>query len=314
VSLMTEFLGLAYFAEIPMVLVNVQRAGPSTGMPTRTQQSDIFACAYASHGDTKQVLLFPQNPTECFEMSAQAFDFADLLQTPVIIMSDLDLGMNDHLTEEFNWDDSHSYNLGKVLTAEQLDEIERYGRYLDVDNDGICYRTLPGTHPEKGAFFTRGTSRDEYAVYTEKSDAYTRNMVRLKKKFNTASNLLPLPEINQGEILAKVALVYFGTSSHAIGEAQAQLKGHGLTSDTLRIKAFPFHHSIDDFINQYQQVFIIEQNRDGQMKSLLVNELSISPNKLVSLANCDGLPLTSHFVVDGVLNQLSDEVSSQQVG
>jgi len=314
VSLMSEFLGLAYFAEIPVVLVNVQRAGPSTGMPTRTQQSDILSCAYASHGDTKQVLLFPHSPSECFELTAEAFELADKLQTPVIIMSDLDLGMNDHLSDEFHWDDSKQYDLGKVLSKEQLDEIQRYGRYLDTDDDGICYRTLPGTHPEKGAFFTRGTSRNEYAGYTEKSDDYVRNMERLTKKFATASQLVPQPEIQQGKKLANIGLVYFGTSSHAISEVQAQLKDHGLAADTLRIRAFPFQASIGQFIESHAHVFVIEQNRDGQMRSLLINELAIAPEKLSAIANCDGLPLTSHFVVDNVLKILSSEISNQQVG
>ncbi len=314
ISLMSEFLGLAYFAEIPVVLVNVQRAGPSTGMPTRTQQSDILSCAYASHGDTKQVLLFPDSPSECFEFTAQAFELADKLQTPVILMSDLDLGMNDHLSTPFSWDDDHCYDQGKVLSAAQLDEIERYGRYLDSDGDGICYRTLPGTHPEKGAFFTRGTSRNEYAAYTEKSEDYVANMARLVKKFNTASQLVPQPEISQGKKIAKLGLIYFGTSSHAISEVLSQLKEKGLSADTLRIKAFPFQSSISQFIDQHQEVFVIEQNRDGQMRSLLINELAINPEKLISIANCDGLPLTSNFVVNHIMTTLSDELSNQQVG
>ena len=313
ISLMSEFLGLAYFAEIPVVLVNVQRAGPSTGMPTRTQQSDIIACAYASHGDTKHVLLFPQDPTECFEFSALAFDLADQLQTPIIIMSDLDLGMNDHLTEEFSWDDNKYYNLGKVLTAQQLDDIENYGRYKDSDGDGICYRTLPGTHPEKGAFFTRGTSRNEYAGYTEKSSDYVHNMERLLKKFDTASQIVPVPEINQGHKLAQIGLIYFGTSAHAIAETKTQLKDHGLAADTLRIRAFPFNDAVSEFINNHQLLFVIEQNRDGQMRSLLINEQEISPEKLSSIANCDGLPMTSTFIVQGVLDKLSGDYSAKQV-
>ncbi|GLX79704.1 ferredoxin oxidoreductase [Thalassotalea insulae] len=314
ISLMSEFLGLAYFAEIPMVLIDVQRAGPSTGMPTRTQQSDILSCAYASHGDTKQVLLFPDSPKECFDLTAEAFELADQLQTPVIVMSDLDLGMNDHLSEPFSWDDNKQYNLGKVLSAEQLDSIERYGRYLDSDGDGICYRTLPGTHETKGAFFTRGTSRNEYAAYTEKSDDYVANMERLIKKFDTAAKLVPKPLITQGQKLAKLGLIYYGTSSHAINEVLAELKEHGLSADTLRIKAFPFQPEISKFIEQHQEVFIIEQNRDGQMRTLLINELAIAPEKLISIANCDGLPLTSEYVVNGILSSLSNELSNQQVG
>jgi len=314
VSLMTEFLGLAYFAEIPLVLINVQRAGPSTGMPTRTQQSDVLSCAYASHGDTKHILLFPENPSECFEHSALAFDLADQLQTPVIIMSDLDLGMNDHLTEEFSWDDSKEYQLGKVLSAQELEELEDYGRYLDVDNDGICYRTLPGTHPDKGAFFTRGTSRNHYAGYTEKPADYVDNMQRLEKKMLTAAQMVPEPEIVQGKKPAKIALIYFGTTAHAIEEAMAQLKEHGLSCDTLRLRAFPFNQQVLEFIECHQNIYVLEQNRDGQMRTLLINELAIDPAKLVSVVNYDGLPMTSLQIVDGVLNDLSANLSSQQVG
>jgi len=313
ISLMAEFLGLAYFTEIPVVLVNVQRAGPSTGMPTRTQQSDVLACAYASHGDTKQVLLFPENPTECFEFGAQAFDLADQLQTPVIIMSDLDLGMNDHLTPEFQWDDKQKYQLGKVLSAQQLDELDVYGRYLDVDDDGICYRTLPGTHPDKGAYFNRGTSRNKFAGYTEKSADYIENMERLSKKFVTASKLVPQPEVHQGKKAAKIGLIFYGTTSHAITESVDHLKEHGLSADTLRIKAFPFNQQLEKFIASHQQVFVIEQNRDAQMKSLIVNECQIDPNRLNAVLHYDGLPITSRFIEQRILAHLADEQSAQQV-
>jgi len=318
VSLMTEFLGLAYFTEIPIVLVNVQRSGPSTGMPTRTQQSDIIACAYASHGDTKQVLLFPDSPSECFELTSQAFDIAEQLQTPVIIMSDLDLGMNDHLTQEFAWQDDNAFQRGKVLSAKQLDEVEVFGRYLDVDGDGICYRTLPGTHPEKGAYFNRGTSRNHFAGYTEKSADYVDNMDRLSKKFINATNFLPEPEIKQGKKKAQLGLIFFGTTSHPIDEAIEQLKEQGLIADSLRIKAFPFHPNIEQFIEEYslnnKQVFVIEQNRDAQMKSVLVNELQIDPNKLASILQFDGLPITSNFIVQSVLTQLAASQKSQKTG
>lgn len=318
VSLMTEFLGLAYFTETPMVLINVQRSGPSTGMPTRTQQADIIACAYASHGDTKQVLLFPDSPNECFELTSQAFDIAEQLQTPVIMMSDLDLGMNDHLTQEFAWQDEQAYQRGKVLSAQQLDEVEVFGRYLDVDDDGICYRTLPGTHKDKGAYFNRGTSRNHFAGYTEKSADYVDNMERLTKKFINAINYLPQPEIKQGKKNAQLGLIFFGTTSHSILEAIDQLKEQGLTADSLRIKAFPFHQSIQNFIEDYsmknKQVFVIEQNRDAQMKSLLVNELQIDPNKLASILQFDGLPITSHFIVEGVLAKLAASQQNQKTG
>ncbi len=312
ISLMAEFLGLAYFTEIPMVLVNVQRAGPSTGMPTRTQQSDILSCAYASHGDTKQLLLFPDSPSECFEMGAQAFDIADVCQTPVIIMSDLDLGMNDHLTEEFHWQDDNAYQYGKLLNKEQLDELTEFGRYLDVDGDGICYRTLPGTHADKGAYFNRGTSRDHFARYTEKSEHYVDNVDRLQQKFITALKYLPKPDIVQGKKSAKIALIYYGTTSHPISEAIDELKSHGITVDTLRLRAFPFHDDIEPFINKHQDVFVIEQNRDGQMKSLLVNELQIDPNRLPSIVNYDGLPMTSYQIVQGVLSHFSNKESDKE--
>ena len=318
VSLMTEFLGLAYFTEIPFVLINVQRSGPSTGMPTRTQQSDILACAYASHGDTKQVLLFPESPSECFELGAKAFDIADQLQTPVIIMSDLDLGMNDHLTEEFSWQDDNVYQKGKVLSAEQLDEVEVFGRYLDVDDDGICYRTLPGTHPDKGAYFNRGTSRNHFAGYTEKAEDYVDNMDRLSKKFVNAINFLPEPEIQQGKKSAQLGLIFYGTTSHPIAEAMDQLKEQGLVADSLRIKAFPFHQNIEQFIEEHsvsnKQVFVIEQNRDAQMKSLIVNELQIDPNKLASILNFDGLPVTSDFIVQAILAKLAITQNNQKTG
>jgi len=314
VSLMTEFLGLAYFAEIPMVLINVQRAGPSTGMPTRTQQSDILSCAYASHGDTKQILLFPESPTECFEFSTLSFDLADKLQTPVIIMSDLDLGMNDHLTEEFSWNDDKKYQLGKVLNAQQLDDIEQYGRYIDTDGDGICYRTLPGTHPEKGAFFTRGTSRNTYAGYTEKSGDYVDNMQRLSKKFVSACKIVPEPQINQGKKAAKIGLIYFGTTAHAITEALEQLKEHGLSADTCRIKAFPFNHQLGQFIDQHDDNYVIEQNRDAQMRTVISNELTIDPARLSPITNYDGLPITSRFIVQNILDKLSTELTKKQVG
>jgi len=318
VSLMTEFLGLAYFTEIPMVLVNVQRSGPSTGMPTRTQQSDIIACAYASHGDTKQVLLFPESPSECFELSAQAFDIAEQLQTPVILMSDLDLGMNDHLTEEFSWQEDKVFQKGKVLSAQQLDEVEVFGRYLDVDDDGICYRTLPGTHPDKGAYFNRGTSRNHFAGYTEKAADYVDNMERLSKKFINAVNFLPEPEVKQGKKKAQLGLIFFGTTSHPIDEAIEQLKEQGITADSLRIKAFPFHQNIEQFIEEHslnnKQVFVIEQNRDAQMKSLLVNELQIDPNILASILQFDGLPVTSNFIVQAVLTQLATSQKNKKTG
>lgn len=298
VSLMSEFLGLAYFAEIPAVLVDVQRAGPSTGMPTRTQQSDILIAALASHGDTKQVLLFPSDPTECFEMTATCFDLAELLQTPVILMSDLDLGMNDHMCKPLFWDDNRKYNRGKVLNAKQLDEIGRFGRYLDSDGDGIPYRTLPGTHATKGAYFTRGTSRDEYAVYTESSAAYQRNMERLVKKWNTAKTLVPAPEVIDNN--NPVGLLYFGTSSQSAEEALDLMQNDGFSYDSLRLKSFPFTNEVEAFIQKHQKIFVIEQNRDAQMRTLLMMELGTDPAKLISVLNYDGMPITAQDIISKI--------------
>jgi len=308
ISLMSEFLGLAYFAEIPTVLINVQRTGPSTGMPTRTQQSDVLACAYASHGDTKHVLLFPSTPKECFEMTAEAFDLAEQLQTPVIMLSDLDLGMNESLSEPLEWDDSRSYHRGKVMNREELEEMsERFGRYLDVDGDGIPYRTYPGTHPTKGAFFTRGTSHDEYAVYTENTDEYVKNMQRLLKKWETAKTYVPQPEISISGKTNKVGLLYFGTSEAATLEATDYLAKDEILIDKCRIRAFPFHQSVDDFIEQHDVLFVIEQNRDGQMRSLLVNECEIDPKRLLPILNYDGMPITARFIYAQIKNVLSNE-------
>ena len=305
-SLMNEFLGLAYFAEVPTVLIDVQRTGPSTGMPTRTQQSDILEAAYASHGDTKHVLLFPSTPKECFDMTIECFDLAEQLQTPIILMTDLDLGMNDHISAPFVWDDKREYNRGKVLDAEALENIEKFGRYLDVDKDGIPYRTIPGTHPTKGSFFTRGTSRDEYAIYTEDSDAYQRNMDRLIRKWNTAKDLVPEPQLYQKSNNCEVGILFFGTSTYSAEEAMDQINHNGVIVDAIRIKSFPFNNTVEQFINEHKKVFVIEQNRDAQMKSLLMIELQIDPNKLISVLNYDGMPITA----ENILKQVSNKIKS----
>ena len=305
VSLMGEFLGLAYFAEIPIVLMNVQRAGPSTGMPTRTQQSDVLTCAYASHGDTKQILLFPSSPKECFEMSADAFDLAERLQTPVIIMSDLDLGMNDHLSEPLHWDDDRTYDRGKVLNAQELDEVEQFGRYLDADGDGICYRTYPGTHAEKGIFFTRGTSRDEFAIYTERGEEYVKNMERLDRKFETAAKILPKPVRHKANTGSKVGALYYGMTEVPMSETFELLDAQGHKVDGLCIKSFPFCAEVLAFIEAHDQVFVIDQNRDAQMRKLLVNELEQNPAKLKKITQFDGMPITAQFISDAILDEIS---------
>ncbi|MBK9734281.1 MAG: 2-oxoacid:acceptor oxidoreductase subunit alpha [Saprospiraceae bacterium] len=298
ISLMNEFLGLAYYAEIPVVLVDVQRAGPSTGMPTRTQQSDVLSCAYASHGDTKHVLLFPSTPKECFDMMADAFDLAEQLQTPVIMLTDLDLGMNDHLSPPFEWDDSRTYNRGKVLNEAELDGLEKWGRYLDSDGDGIPYRTLPGTHTTKGAYFTRGSSHDEYANYSEDSDMYVQIMSRLLVKFNTAKNMVPQPQFYQTQKTSDIGIIFFGTTRYAAEEVFDILSNRDINIDAMRIKAFPFHHAVEDFIQSHTKIFVVEQNRDAQMRSLLINELEIDPKKLIKVLNFDGTPITADFILE----------------
>ena len=299
VSLMTEFLGLAYFAEIPAVLWDIQRAGPSTGMPTRTQQGDLLAAAYASHGDTRHPLLFPSTPKECFEFGADALDLADRLQTPIIVLSDLELGMNDNLSEPFAWDDARRYDRGKVLSAEDLDAIETYGRYVDADGDGIGQRTLPGTHPDKGAFFTRGTSRDEYARYTEHPDAYTANMDRLLGKWETARAIVPKPEIDDRG--RRAAILFYGTTALPIPEALDRLREDGVELDTLRIRSFPLAEEIRDFVLRHDIVFLAEQNRDAQMKTLLVNDLGIDPAQIESVLYYGGFSISADTIHEQVL-------------
>ena len=300
-SLMTEFLGLAYFAEIPLVLINVQRCGPSTGMPTRTQQADLLASAYASHGDTRNVLLFPQDPHECFTMTADAFDLADRLQTPVIVMSDLDLGMNSHLCKPLHWEDKRKYDRGKVMRRKDLDNFnESWGRYLDIDGDGICYRTYPGTHPEKGAYVTRGTSHNEYAAYTEESQTYERGMKRMMVKWETARSLVPCPEITIRDNNSKLGALYFGTTSGAAREALEQLADNLIFINDIRILSYPFQKVVFDFINEHELVFVIEQNRDSQMKILLSGECQVAPGKLASVTHFNGLPITATIITNQI--------------
>jgi 2-oxoglutarate ferredoxin oxidoreductase subunit alpha len=299
-SLMNEFLGLAYYSEIPVVLADVQRSGPSTGMPTRTQQSDLLMAAYASHGDTKHVLLIPSTPTECFEMMADAFDLAEQLQTPVLFMTDLDLGMNEHMCPPFKWDDNRKYNRGKVLNAEELEEAQEWGRYKDVDGDGIPYRTIPATHPTKGAYFTRGSSHDEKAVYSEDSDTYVRIMNRLVKKLETAKTLVPGPSFYQKNNESEIGVIFFGTSRYAAEEALDIMRADGMKIDAMRLKAFPFSQDVADFIDAHKQVFVVEQNRDAQMRTLLINELEVNPKKLIRVLNFDGTPITADLIIEPI--------------
>jgi 2-oxoglutarate/2-oxoacid ferredoxin oxidoreductase subunit alpha len=300
ISLMQEFIGLAYFAEVPAVIFDVQRGGPSTGMPTRTQQSDILISAYASHGDTKHVLLFPEDPREGFEFGALAFDLADRLQTPVFVLLDLDIGMNEWLCEPLDWDDSRRFDRGKVLSAEELESATDFGRYLDIDRDGIPFRTYPGTHPTKGSFFTRGTSRDPYARYTEEGGAYVENVQRLLRKFETAKSLVPAPIRKDAPKPTQFGAIYFGSTSPAMNEALKALEAEGIALDLLRVRAFPFADDVIDFVLDHDQVFVIEQNRDAQLRMLLINEGALDPARLISILHYDGTPITARFITSEI--------------
>jgi 2-oxoglutarate/2-oxoacid ferredoxin oxidoreductase subunit alpha len=304
ISLMQEFLGLAYFAEIPAVIFDVQRGGPSTGMPTRTQQADILSCAFASHGDTKHVLLFPEDPRECFEMGATAFDLADRLQTPIFVMLDLDIGMNEWLCEPLAWDDSRRMDRGKVTTAAELEAGKEFGRYLDVDGDGIPYRTYPGTHPSRGAFFTRGTTKNRYARYSEEGPDYIENMQRLLKKFETAKTLVPRPVARPAKQATKYGVLYFGSTTPAMHECLDALEAGGIHIDALRLRAFPFAPEVVDFIAAHEQVFVVEQNRDAQLRTLLVSETGIDPAKLTAILHYDGTPITERFISRAIAERL----------
>jgi 2-oxoglutarate ferredoxin oxidoreductase subunit alpha len=307
VSLMTEFIGLAYFAEIPVTIINVQRGGPSTGMPTRTQQSDLLSCAYASHGDTKHVLLFPQDPHECFTHSAAALDLAERLQTPIFVMTDLDIGMNQRLCKPFEWDDAKEYDRGKIMTAEELEAGKPFGRYRDVDGDGIPWRTLPGTHPSKGAFFTRGTSRNPQAMYSEAGADYIYNMERLIRKFKTAADLVPQPIFRKAAEPTKLGVIYYGSTTPAMREALDVLDRSGDHVDAMRLCAFPFPDSVAKFIAEHDKVFVAEQNRDGQMRTMLINELEVNPAKLIRVLHYDGTPITARFIIRSIHDSVAKE-------
>lgn len=304
VSLMTEFIGLSYFAEIPAVIFDVQRGGPSTGMPTRTQQADLLAAAYAGHGDTKHPMLLPADPGECFEMGAQAFDLADRLQTTIFVMLDLDIGMNEWLTEPFRWDDTRRLDRGKVMTAEQLEAGADFGRYKDVDGDGIPYRTYPGTHPTKGGYFTRGTSRNPYARYSEEGAVYVDNMERLLRKFETAKTLVPAPVIRPAKGKTREGVIYFGSTTPAMHEALEMLEAQGRRLDALRVRAFPFADEVFDFIAQHDRVYLIEQNRDAQLRTLVMTEGDVDPAKLVSILHYDGTPITARFIAGAIAQRM----------
>jgi len=298
-SLMSEFLGFGYFAELPAVLFDVQRVGPSTGMPTRTQQADMLPAAYASHGDTRHVVLFPSEPRECFEFAVTAFDLADRLQTPVLVLLDLDIGMNDWMCEELTWDDAYKPDRGKVLDAAALEEIEKFHRYLDSDGDGIPYRTYPGVHP-KGAYFVRGSGHNKYGGYTEDSDEYQEVVDRLNLKWRTAAGLVPKPAIHRSKKPTDTAIVSVGSCDYAVLEAIEKLAAKGIYLNYMRVKAFPFTDEVIDFLEQHERVFVAEQNRDAQLKSLLALETDYPKQKMESILHYSGLPMTCRCIIDAV--------------
>lgn len=298
ISLMNEFIGFAYYAELPVVIFDVQRTGPSTGMPTRTQQSDILSCAYASHGDTKHVLLFPADPHECFTMAPVAFDLAERLQTPVMVLSDLDIGMNDWMVPELTWDESYQPDRGKVLHAEDLEKIEKFHRYIDTDGDGITWRSLPGEHP-KGSFFTRGSGHNRYGAYTEDADEYQDVVDRLLVKWDTARELVPEPVIEYSKF-NRTGVLTVGSGEAAVHEAVEQLAAEGVKLNYCRVKAFPFGEAVTDFLEKHDRVYVVEQNRDAQLRSLLVLDAGIDQNKLVPVLHYNGLPMHAGFVADRI--------------
>jgi 2-oxoglutarate/2-oxoacid ferredoxin oxidoreductase subunit alpha len=302
ISLMNEFLGLAYYAEVPAVIFDIQRVGPSTGMPTRTQQGDLMLCAYASHGDTRHVCLYPANPEECFYMAVQAFDLAERLQTPVMVLSDLDIGMNDWMCPDLKWDDSYRPDRGKLLGKEEILKLEKFYRFLDKDGDGIGYRTLPGVHP-KAAYFTRGSGHTQYGVYTEDAADYQLVLDRLMKKWATAKKLVPRAQIDATSG-SSVGLVSLGSCDGAIREALDVLKGEGVALDYMRVRAFPFSEDVEKFLAAHEVLFVVEQNRDAQFRALLTLETAVDKRKLRSLLHYDGLPVCASFIVEGVLTEL----------
>lgn len=301
ISLMSEFIGLAYYAEVPSVFFDVQRTGPSTGMPTRTQQGDLMMCAYASHGDTKHIVLFPSDPKECFEFAVAAFDIAERFQTPTFVVSDLDIGMNDWMIPKLEWDDGYTPDRGKVLDADEIEKLERFYRYLDVDGDHVPYRTLPGVHP-KGSYFTRGSGHDKYGRYTEDSDAYVDVMDRLLKKVDSAAEYLPVAEVH-GES-SPYGMVSIGGCHWAVLEARDDLRGRGVEIDYLRIRGFPFSASIEDFLASHEKIFVIEQNRDEQLRKMVLMETDCTKEKLVSITNYGGQPLSKGHVLEGIAHHL----------
>ena len=306
ISLMSEFIGFAYYTEIPAVFFDIQRVGPSTGMPTRTQQCDIMTAAYASHGDTRHPVLLPADPGECFELSVQAFDLAERLQTPVFVLSDLDIGMNDWMVPRLEWDDTWQPDRGKVFNAEDLENMENYYRFLDIDGDGIAARTLPGSH-QRGAYFVRGSGHNQYGGYTEDGDEYQQVLDRLMVKWETARNRVPEPRLIRAEQKAHCGIIAYGSSHGAVIEALDRLADEGIHADYLRLRAFPFSDAVQDFLDRHDRVFVVEQNRDAQMRSLLLLETRAGRDQLVSILHYNGMPIPSDIVFDSIRDQLRQE-------
>ena len=306
ISLMSEFIGFAYYTEIPAVFFDIQRVGPSTGMPTRTQQCDIMTAAYASHGDTRHPILLPADPGECFEMAVQAFDLAERLQTPVFVLSDLDIGMNDWMIPELKWDDNYQPDRGKVLNAEDIQNLEKYYRFLDIDGDGIAARTLPGSHP-RGAYFVRGSGHNQYGGYTEDGDEYQQVVDRLMVKWETARQQVPAAKISESGHHTGIGIIAYGSSNGAVIEAMDQLAGEGIYANYLRLKAFPFGDEVQAFLDRHDTVFVVEQNRDGQMRSLLLLETNVERNKLISVLHYNGMPMPSDIVTESIQKHIRRE-------
>jgi 2-oxoglutarate ferredoxin oxidoreductase subunit alpha len=306
ISLMSEFIGFAYYAEIPSVFFDVQRVGPATGMPTRTQQCDIMMCAYASHGDTMHPLLLPANPKECFEMAVAAFDLAERLQTPLFVLSDLDIGMNDWMIPELEWDDAYQPDRGKLLSSDDVDKLEKFYRYLDVDGDGIAARTLPGEN-SKGAYFVRGSGHNKHGGYTEDSDEYEEVLNRLLVKWQTAKTLVPKPVLRQAQQETAIGIIAYGSSDGAVNEALDQLQGMDIHADYMRVRAFPFNGEVSEFVKSHETVFVVEQNRDAQLRSLLILETNTDAAKLIPVLHYNGMPIPSQCVVEGLCKHLKVE-------
>jgi 2-oxoglutarate ferredoxin oxidoreductase subunit alpha len=305
ISLMSEFVGLAYYTEIPGVFFDIQRTGPSTGMPTRTQQGDLLSVAYLSHGDTKHIALFPANPAECFTLAVNAFDLAERFQTPVFVVSDLDIGMNDWMCKRFSWDDSYRPDRGKVLGAAELEQVQRFSRYLDTDGDGVAARSLPGVHP-KGGYFTRGSGHTKHATYTEDAAEYLEVVDRLKHKLETAALAVPSPDLQletPDGPPAAIGIISVGGCHSAVLEAVDRLRAAGQTVDYMRIRAFPFGPGVKAFIDAHPRCNVVEQNRDGQLRTLLAIETGIARDQMISVLDYGGLPLTADRVVSGVMGR-----------